>query len=1196
MQPRQVAFVAIALFLVVVTSVQAQTQIPTVLHLQGVLSDESGTPLGEAEVALRFELFDAGTGGTALWSQSFGNVAVVQGFYEIALGDPGVAQSSPLAELPFDELYYLQISMRRAGEIDYQVIGDRRPLGTTPYSFRSMSSEQADTSADTPVIEVSTGLQLDITGNEYTLSVAPGGISPELIEPAPDTDRTYALLSGENGVAWGVIAGGGGDGSGVQEILTQQAGGLSSAETSPGVVSLSIAEQGVDASKLAVGAVTTTSIADQAVDAGQLAPGAVGAAALRDGSISAEKFAPGAVDRQALATDAVDGTVLADGAVDSDALANGAVGSDALADGTAVRSLTVRQPGGDTTLTDDVALVAGQNIVLSQTDNAVTISSEGGGVPNVNGITGAVEISGAGGATVTRDGNNIIVSASGGGGEGGIEGIQSGPASPIEISDPNGPTVTVDIAEGSITNSYLAANAVGTTEIADGSVSGADLAGDAVTSIKVEDGSLTGVDIADGSVTGTDIEDGSLTGEDIAAGSLNGSDISAATIDGTHIVDESLTGSDLLDGSVSSADITDESITGTDILDGSIGSVDLAEDAVGSSQVADESLTGDDILDGSLTAADFDISAFGDITNVITDEGSGLIGGTDAGEVSLAIAEEGVTSTRLALGAVTSDKIAPAAVTTAALQADAVTGAQILDETITGADIADGSIELADLGDSIGDITEITTEEGSGLTGGVAQGAADLAIAELGVTGTHLADDAVTSDKIADGDILSADLGEASVTSVAIANGAVQTDHIAPNAITTGKIANGAVTVADLAANAVTTAKIAPAAVTESSLANDSVTSGKIADGSVTEADLASDAVTGANIADESITGDDIADGSISASDISFPVGDITGVLTQEGSGLVGGTPDGDADLAIANLGVTTARLDDDAVVSSKIADGSVQYEDIAADAIDDTKILDGSIYESDIYPDELGSDALWEQIDLGQGTTTGFLWTYQYLNDPMVPFDGQSETSYFGSSGNFEAGLLLLYDRDPSVGGRIVELSSSGDGNDGLILVYQEGNEDATCGMIGETGEVFGSNIVVSRSSGSSANETIQYATLTGPESAIYVRGKSKLVDGRATITFPDHFRDQVNPETITVTLTPRSLQSLGLAVAETFDDRLEVGELQSGRGSYEFDYVIYGVRSGEENFRVVRPGTTIAGQERATVAPRSVNRGSRR
>jgi len=100
-----------------------------------------------------------------------------------------------------------------------------------------------------------------------------------------------------------------------------------------------------------------------------------------------------------------------------------------------------------------------------------------------------------------------------------------------------------------------------------------------------------------------------------------------------------------------------------------------------------------------------------------------------------------------------------------------------------------------------------------------------------------------------------------------------------------------------------------------------------------------------------------------------------------------------------------------------------------------------------------------------------------------------------------------------------------------------------------------------------------IWYCCPEGPEAAMYVRGIGRLINGRATIELPDHFRNLASEPGMTVQLTPRSLDSKGLATAKVSLDGIEVGELHGGTGNYEFDWRVEAVRKGWEDYKVIRP-----------------------
>ncbi len=101
------------------------------------------------------------------------------------------------------------------------------------------------------------------------------------------------------------------------------------------------------------------------------------------------------------------------------------------------------------------------------------------------------------------------------------------------------------------------------------------------------------------------------------------------------------------------------------------------------------------------------------------------------------------------------------------------------------------------------------------------------------VTTQRLATGAVTSDKIADGTIATADIASGAVTNTKIANNAITHEKIADGSVKPEDLANGAVTNTKIADGAVTSDKIADGAVNTADIADGAVTSLKIADGAV---------------------------------------------------------------------------------------------------------------------------------------------------------------------------------------------------------------------------------------------------------------------------------------------------------------------------------------------------------------------------
>ena len=107
---------------------------------------------------------------------------------------------------------------------------------------------------------------------------------------------------------------------------------------------------------------------------------------------------------------------------------------------------------------------------------------------------------------------------------------------------------------------------------------------------------------------------------------------------------------------------------------------------------------------------------------------------------------------------------------------------------------------------------------------------------------------------------------------------------------------------------------------------------------------------------------------------------------------------------------------------------------------------------------------------------------------------------------------------------------------------------------------------------------KSIVYACIEGPEAAAYERGTIELVDGEAFIPFTEHFTIVINPETMTVSLTPLSADSKGLAVVEKTANGIRVKELHNGQGNYKVDWEAKAVRKGLEEYKPVRDRIRVA------------------
>ena len=153
--------------------------IPQTLNYQGVLKDGSGVILSNGNYSLTFKLYNAESGGTALWTETK-SVTVQDGVFSTQLGS-----TTPI-NLPFTESYYLGVSVGAVSELT-----PRFPLSSVPYSLMSLNVPDGSITAakisNGQVVKSLNGLKDAVTlvagsnvtitpnGNNLTISSAGGG-------------------------------------------------------------------------------------------------------------------------------------------------------------------------------------------------------------------------------------------------------------------------------------------------------------------------------------------------------------------------------------------------------------------------------------------------------------------------------------------------------------------------------------------------------------------------------------------------------------------------------------------------------------------------------------------------------------------------------------------------------------------------------------------------------------------------------------------------------------------------------------------------------------------------------------------------------------------------------------------------------------------------------------------------------------
>ena len=192
-------------------------------------------------------------------------------------------------------------------------------------------------------------------------------------------------------------------------------------------------------------------------------------------------------------------------------------------------------------------------------------------------------------------------------------------------------------------------------------------------------------------------------------------------------------------------------------------------------------------------------------------------------------------------------------------------------------------------------------------------------------------DQAITKDKIRDGNVTTEKLAEGAVSTDKLPDGAVKTEKIADENITTSKLADGAVSTSKLADQNVTKEKIADQSVDNSKLSPEAVTYDKVKDKAIITEKLNDRAVTTEKVEEKAITNAKLGDQSVD------------GRVVREAS---------IESKHIGNNAVSTSKIASRSVTTEKIAHNSVSRAELTPDvrnSIDkkaDAEQVNNSLYD----------------------------------------------------------------------------------------------------------------------------------------------------------------------------------------------------------------------------------------------------------
>lgn len=167
-------------------------------------------------------------------------------------------------------------------------------------------------------------------------------------------------------------------------------------------------------------------------------------------------------------------------------------------------------------------------------------------------------------------------------------------------------------------------------------------------------------------------------------------------------------------------------------------------------------------------------------------------------------------------------------------------------------------------------------------------------------------DQAITKDKIRDGNVTTEKLAEGAVSTDKLPDGAVKTEKIADENVTTSKLADGAVSTSKIADQNVTKEKIADQSVDNSKLSPEAVTYDKVKNKAIITEKLNDRAVTTEKVEEKAITNPKLGDQSVD------------GRVVREASL---------ESKHFANESVTTEKVARKSITNDKIADGTLKKD-----------------------------------------------------------------------------------------------------------------------------------------------------------------------------------------------------------------------------------------------------------------------------
>lgn len=167
-------FQVLGLVVFIFVTQSAFSQIPKTITYQGVLTDANNVSLPDANYAMNFRLYEAATGGQAIWTESR-TVELSDGVFSVVLGENNVLN------LPFDKPYWLGVSVNGESELTPRLAVTSSAYSLTAHEVRDGAITDAKIAAGQVVksingikddVQITAGDNISILKNNNSLIIS----------------------------------------------------------------------------------------------------------------------------------------------------------------------------------------------------------------------------------------------------------------------------------------------------------------------------------------------------------------------------------------------------------------------------------------------------------------------------------------------------------------------------------------------------------------------------------------------------------------------------------------------------------------------------------------------------------------------------------------------------------------------------------------------------------------------------------------------------------------------------------------------------------------------------------------------------------------------------------------------------------------------------------------------------------------